>query len=313
VSKVRFGGVLAAVVVFAIVAVSLAAPSGSLKPLHTYLDDPPDGPSLDTEYGVAVSPDGKSVYAISAGASTLDAFSRSQSGRLTLIDKEVNGTHFGGMFQPSAVAVSPDGENVYVTTTGNDTIVTFGRSKHSGKLTYEDVITNVSQAENMDGPCCQIAISRDGRNVYVPASESDAVVIFKRSTQDGALTYTGAKIKGQGGVDGLETPEAVAISRDGKNVYATGADDDSLVSFTRHGKAGKLAYLDTKFDGAANDKALESVCCSMTISRDGRTVYVPAEGEEGLGVMKRSPKTGKVFHGLRKDDRPDGRHRLGGR
>ena len=87
----------------------------------------------------------------------------------------------------------------------------------------------------------------------------------------------------------------VVVSRDGRNVYAIGYDNDgSLASFERSAAQGKLKFLDAKFDGAGNEKALSQPCCSLAISRDGKTVYIPAEGELGLGVMKRSVKTGKV-------------------
>ena len=74
-----------------------------------------------------------------------------------------------------------------------------------------------------------VAISPDGKNVYVASSESDAIAIFKRKPKTGkpdpAPGDRGLHLRRRRGgcatAVGLEHPNSVAVSADGANVYAT--------------------------------------------------------------------------------------------
>ena len=75
-----------------------------------------------------------------------------------------------------------------------------------------------------------VAISPDGRNVYVAASSSNAIAVFTRNASTGRLTQAsgappGASPSGGAGgcaaAVGLDGPNSVAVSADGRNVYAT--------------------------------------------------------------------------------------------
>src|SRR6266545_7294851 len=68
-------------------------------------------------YGVAVSPDGKNVYASDLGDNLLTIFSRSPTtGALSFQGGVVNNSGgVSGMAGPYLVTVSPDGQNVYIT------------------------------------------------------------------------------------------------------------------------------------------------------------------------------------------------------
>ncbi|OQX29978.1 MAG: hypothetical protein B0D92_00900 [Spirochaeta sp. LUC14_002_19_P3] len=78
-----------------------------------------------------------------------------------------------------------------------------------------------------------VAVSQDGKNVYVAGANEDALAVFTRNTTTGALSYSTVFKDGSGGVDGLDGAESVAVSRDGKNVYVAGFADDALAVFNR--------------------------------------------------------------------------------
>ena len=101
-----------------------------------------------------------------------------------------------------------------------------------------------ARALNEPGPFMgsrAIAISPDGRNVYVASSASDAIAIFFRNPNTGALKqHSGlagcVAAKGEAGCApaiGLDAPNSVAVSPDGRNVYVTSRDSSTVTMFAR--------------------------------------------------------------------------------
>jgi len=93
----------------------------------------------------------------------------------------------------------------------------------------------------------------------------------------------------------LRQPHSVATSRDGKQVYVASKDSDAVAVFVRDRKYGSLSQLATP-DGCISDDGSEGACIdgraldtprSVTVSRDGRHVYVAAQGSEGVAVLRR--------------------------
>ena len=152
---------------------------------------------------ITVSPDGQSVYA--AGGSETIILDRAGSGELTQ-KAGVAGciSEFGGggsavgcefaraMDDPTAVAVSPDGSSVYVTSDNSGEIAIFDRYPTTGGLVQKPGTAGCIAQEGEDG--CQsetaiagatdIAVSADGNSAYVSSTaftEGNAVAIFDRA------------------------------------------------------------------------------------------------------------------------------------
>jgi DNA-binding beta-propeller fold protein YncE len=77
-----------------------------------------------------------------------------------------------------------------------------------------------------------VTVSPDGKHVYVPGFDDDAVAVFSRDATTGALTFVEFKQDGVGGVDGLNGAVFVAVSPDGKCVYVTGFNDNAVAVFS---------------------------------------------------------------------------------
>jgi DNA-binding beta-propeller fold protein YncE len=279
---------------------------------------------------VAVSPDGKNVYATSVGDEVarggVAVFARNRkNGALTQLDGEdgcVAEAIFGfedcadgrALFAPDSVTVSPDGKNVYVTDTAISGTAVFARDRKTGALTQldgEDGCVNSDGAEGCAvgrGGGNDITVSPDGKSVYF--ASGDAVAVFARDRRTGALT----KLDGEDGCvnsdgrDGcavgraVEGTVTVAVSRDGKSVYVASASSEGGVAvFARDRRTGALAQLDgehgcVNFDGVEGCAVGRAVDIPMgvTVSPDGRGVYVASFLSDAVAVFARDRRTGAL-------------------
>ena len=96
-----------------------------------------------------------------------------------------------------------------------------------------------------------VAVSPDGKHVYVAGYDEAAVAVFSRYETTGEVTFVEALKDGQGGVDGLYGVATVIVSPDGGHVYAAAFGDDSLAVLERNPVTGELTYLERHVDGVS--------------------------------------------------------------
>ena len=194
---------------------------------------------LDGAASVAVSPDGRSVYAASLNDAAIVRFDRNTTtGALTPAgciadagDAAGCGTTQQGLGSADSVAVSPDGRSVYVASYGDDAIVRFDRNTTTGALTPAGCIADAGERDRLRrhpaGPRRRPLGRRQSRwHVDLrPGYDDDAVVRFDRNTTTGALTPAGC-IADAGSAIGCGTTQqglngaiSVDVSRDGESVY----------------------------------------------------------------------------------------------
>ena len=169
----------------------------------------------------AGGPEG-SLRQLAGGAGCLEYFGR--------FCRDVRGFDASG-----DIAVAPDGRHVYVGSEAKS-VIAFARGRTTGALRplpgKRGCIRwkggrGCSTARAFDWPAA-IAISRDGRTVYVGASNSGAVSILSRDRATGRLRqlpgrHGCVKVRGGEGCQpgrGLYFANEVAVSRDGVSVYA---------------------------------------------------------------------------------------------
>jgi len=148
---------------------------------------------------VALSPDGRSAYAAPGGLGLVILARDKKTGVLTQLagtDGCVTEDGRGGacaaavaIDDPTAIAVSPKGTHVYVTSTLSDAVAIFARDKKTGVLTQLPGTDGCVSEDGSGGACADgkaldlpiaIAVSRKGTNVYVGSAESWAVAVFAR-------------------------------------------------------------------------------------------------------------------------------------
>jgi YVTN family beta-propeller protein len=153
-----------------------------------------DSISADSPEGVAVTPDGATVYVAETGQYQVIAVNAS-TGTETPITV--------GPY-PQDVAVSPDGSQVYATVTGSD----------SGPGS-SDVVAVISTATNKVtgditvGPAPrQVVFSPDGSRAYVTDMNSDSVSVLATATRHTVATVPVGRL-----------PGSVAVTPDGSQVW----------------------------------------------------------------------------------------------
>jgi DNA-binding beta-propeller fold protein YncE len=150
-----------------------------------------------------------------------------------------------------------------------------------------------------------IAISPDGRSVYVASSRSNAVAAFRRDVASGRLTQptgTAGCIAARGAsgcakAAGLTGPSSVAVSADGRSVYAAAVATGAVVTFRRNRSTGSLSQAGCvaarATPGCALGRALDGADV-VTVSADGGSVYAGAFTGNAVAVFTRSTSTGAL-------------------
>lgn len=250
----------------------------------------------DSRYAqMAVSANSKHVYAVFGTSSTdygVVSYSRNlATGQLTEIgcitETGTDGHDAPGgcangkaLYQPSSLALSPDGRFVYVG--GRAAVAVLNRNTTTGALTQSDTTSG--------------CVSKDGLDTYnadMPGFDEFEVKVCQT---------------GMRGITSFEGPERVRLSRDGKHLYVHNnppISNGQLAAFTRNATTGALTQLAgaagcmtaNGSDGAGGtcttvpllaDNGLEE----MALSADGKHAYVA--GYRDLMLFTRNTTTGAL-------------------
>jgi 6-phosphogluconolactonase (cycloisomerase 2 family) len=289
---------------------------------------PTTGKGLHGVRWLRLSPDGRNLYAASGASEAVAAFSvdrytgalRQLSGRDACIEDRLARrrglcpAQGVGLNYPRSLTVSPDGENVYVTSDSSDrsstdpgngdAISVFARDRTTGALRQlpgsdaciRDRLSRPDTGCTVIGKglfqAFAVVVSPDGRHVYVGSNESNlgAVAGFERNTDTGALRQLGGDAACIGGrtpcrlVTGIKGADAVTMSPGGRYLYVAAYFGHTVAGFERDGATGRLQPL------SGNGRCVENVGSSepcpvsakgllgprgVVFSPDGKSAYVP--------------------------------------
>jgi hypothetical protein len=263
---------------------------------------------------ILISANGKNVYVTSWAIGTtakaaISTFTRNTTtGVLTWTacinddasDMCTDGRAVGG----HGAVLSADQKNIYVT--GNVTLAAFDRNTTTGALMEQGGMGCFGAdpectAVAPDPGGRQIAISGDGKQLYVPSSAA-GVMVFNRNTANGVIAplpggcYTQL---GGGGCTKLTQigpgTAAVTVSPDSRSIYLS--HSNGIVAFARRGD-GTLAFRNCVNDagnlGCSNGAGVTDLIY-LAASPDGQDVVAVGSGNQnGLVMFARNTATGAL-------------------
>lgn len=299
-------------------------------------DGTPDcrpGRALDEPIAIDVSPDGEFAYVVAQGSGAVSVFDRNpDTGALQQLagqdgciadnaDLDGDGTLDCG--QGRSLGTGTDlvvaDLNVYVASNWSNGVAVLIRDPQMGTL---DQLGGLGGCVSETGaPNCRVgrglgdaktmALSPDGRSLYVTSLTTNAVSIFERAQQNGVLAQS-QDPEGCVAYDdpsceqarAMILPGAVAVSPDGASVYVTSRVHSSVAAFDRDQDTGALDQLagtegcaGEPYDPPGNPPAYPDPGCAparaltlpsdVAVSSDDRSVYVTSEVDDAIAAFDR--------------------------
>lgn len=290
--------------------------------------------ALDSPRGLAVSPDGTSVYTTSRDKDALVHFTRGGGGALGLAscvtagDSPATGctdssAGTNALDAPHAVVVAPDGASVYTASSDKGAVAHFGRDAGSGTVAFADCTTtnpattgctNLSASSNALNALEALAVSPDGASVYAGSGGRDALTRLSASASPGPLAFASCTSSDAlttgctniaAATDGLDLPRALAADPGSRGVYAASADQDAVVALTRDAGTDTLAFAgcvtagDSPARGCADFSARTNALDSLygiAASPDGADLYTVSAARDAIAhlTFRAAPPPGSL-------------------
>jgi len=263
--------------------------------------------------GLAVSADGRFVYAAVRFTSVVAVFARDpNSGAISQLpggagcisETRRPGCAWGrGLHGSRDVVLSPDQRFVYIASEDGNSVAVFARNRRTGTLIQLRGRSGCLQQRGNDG-CTpvraflsphQLALSRNGLDAYVASDHSAAVDVLRRDPGNGTLHQLAGRAGcvedggGEGCTPGsaLGAAHSIAVAPSGL-VYVAGNSANSVAIFAVDSRTAGLrergCIASRGPPECARAFGLMGVH-SITLSSDGRTLYAASERGDAIVVL----------------------------
>ena len=267
-------------------------------------------PGLEGVSDVVVSQDGKHVLVTAAGSGgkSLTQFDRRQPDpTFAFIEAEFDGVDdpvdpsgvADGLLGASAVAVSDDGNHVYVTGIGDNALAVFERDKTKGATVatrgehllylarYVNGESGITGLQDVDS----LVITPNGDYIYVGSSDNATLAVFARAS-NGLLTHVTTYQHTSNVNDGLLGVSGMAVDSTSQHLYVAGRFEASVAHYTIDGGGlltlqGAVANGDTGVSGLAGAR-------SIAISNDEKHLIVASSIDDSVVVLSRDLALGTI-------------------
>ncbi|MFT4302879.1 MAG: beta-propeller fold lactonase family protein [Desulfovibrio sp.] len=252
---------------------------------------------------LVLSNDGKFLYTAngllmnhsSASQSAITIFSiDAADGSLGYVGTHSGGSAASGIYNPSNIVLSSDGNYAYVSNSSGNCIGIFARNSATGGLTYIATVNEAYINADSDGSTWvngslstlqDIVITPDGNFVYVSAAVNggNKISVFSRDAGTGALHFVESFA-----VTGFTFVRELVVSADSSTLYVGGYGASSIQLYSINPNTGKLNLSSTL--------ALSGQAGHIVVSPDGKNIYGGTYNiSSGLQIASAMPVV--VFNG----------------
>ena len=274
---------------------------------------------------IALSPDGRHLYAVSSISGSVTAFARdTKTGSLTQLRGAAGCVRPGGdggcasgvgLAGATAMVIAPDGRSLYVAGKEANAVASFSIDPVGGALLQLGGKGACVRGGDDPGACLDgrallgadaLAISPDGAIVYAAAKDVDAVAVLQRDPTTGALSQqaglTGC-IRLSGGLGcatarSLAQPSALVIAPGGRDLYVASGSGNAISVLQRDTATGLLIQpagtAGCIGQGIADCTAapLLTAPAALAMGPDGSSLTVATAGDGTLITLHRDTTSG---------------------
>ena len=277
----------------AVVLYKVDAASGRLRATDSAVHGTDGAGTLAAPTEVVFSNDSRFLYAIDGSGS-------SGNGAVAVFEVDGDELKFVESFEGEGkslagcrgIAMHPDGKKVLVVSTFASTLVVLDRDEKTGRLADRQVVKNDEGGVHGLGGATRVICSPDGRFVYSVSGRfkgNPSVVGAYRFDEKGQSLRLLQELSAEAGeIEDFAGGNYLALSPDGRRLYATGTRSGSLACLDRDTETGRLTFAETFKDGAAPGQLRGAA--GVAVSPDGQFVYVSSEFDRAVNVFRREPK-----------------------
>jgi DNA-binding beta-propeller fold protein YncE len=196
--------------------------------------------------GLTLSPDGEQLYVASRGGDAIQVFDRTTAasdpdhGRLSYRTAYIDALDgISGLDGPLSLAVSGDGEGVYVSIEDGNGLWLFDRAANGALSQRKSWRHDAATLPGLRG-AQGLAVSPDGLEVFVTGFADNSLTLFERMQpgNDAGLPAGDLRLRqtvfdDAGAVLNMAGPTAVVPSADDEHLYVVANTDDAIVVFRR--------------------------------------------------------------------------------
>lgn len=224
------------------VAVLQTAEDGSLARQGAYVKFTGSGPDPKRQkqsYGHSIytDPSNKFVYVCDLGSDKVWSFAfDAEWGTLKALEPAAGIVPPGG--GPRHLAISPDGEQVYVANEMGLTVTHFSRNVKTGDLSPLETLSTMSEGAPREGvTVAEIFLHPSNKWLYVSNRKRDTYAVYSVKP-DGGLAWV------EEADAGVKIPRGFAIDPSGNWLISAGQDDDKVTVLKIDQTSGKLTPTD---------------------------------------------------------------------
>lgn len=237
---------------------------------------------------VEIDKTGKWVFAGNYGAGSLTVLPVEANGGLGKPTQTIQ--HEGKSINPSrqegphvhSVNIAPNNIDVFVPDLGLDKIMTYSLDAKTGKLSVGN--PPFTKVQDGSGPR-HFTIHPNGKFAYVIQEISGSVTVF--DYKKGALSAIQTiSTKPDGFMGGFNSAD-IHLSPDGKFLYGSNREHDSIVIYSIDAKTGKLTYV-------AHQSVMGKKPRNFMIDPTGNFVLVANQESDNITIFKRDAAKGTL-------------------